>query len=51
MFNIFKKKPKKFGLERAKELNLISEEEFLVFKIERAKVELKNYLNKGKKKK
>lgn len=50
MFNIFKKKPKKLGLERAKELNLISEEEFLILKIERFKGRISD-LNKGKKKK
>ena len=47
----FKKKPKKVGLEQAKEMNLISEKEFLKLKIWRADEELKNYLNKGKKKK
>jgi len=51
MFKFFKKKAKKMGLEQAKELKLISEEEFLELKIERAKAELKNYLNKNKKKK
>ena len=40
MFNIFKKKAKKLGLEKAKELSLISQEEFLELKIERAMVEL-----------
>lgn len=51
MFNIFKKRSKKFGLEKAKAENLISEKEFLKLKIWRADEELKNYLNRGKKKK
>jgi len=51
MFKFFKKKVKKFGLEEAKELKLITEEEFLYLRIERAKVELKDFLNKAKKKK
>jgi len=50
MFKFFKKKAKKFGLEEAKDLKLITEEEFWILKVERAKVDLKHFLNKGKKK-
>ena len=47
---LFSKKPKKLGLERAKELGLITEEELLRLKAERASEELKGFLLKGSKK-
>lgn len=48
---IFRKKPKKEGLEKAQEMNLITREEFLELKISRVERELKEYLGKGKKRK
>ena len=50
MFNFFTK-TKKLGLERAKEMGLISEGEFLRLKSERADNRLKKYLAKNNKKK
>jgi len=51
MFKFFPKKTKKLGLEKAKELGLISEGEFLRLKSERADNRLKVYLAKNNKKK
>jgi len=51
IFKIFEKKTKKLGLEKAKDLDLITEVEFLKLKSERADEKLKNYLLKNKKKK
>lgn len=50
---LFKKKPNPnmIGLEKAKQDNLITEEEFLQLKSERAKMELSNYLKNKKLKK
>lgn len=51
MFKFFpNKKSKKLGLEKAKELGLITEEEMLRLKAERASEELKNHLLKSTKK-
>jgi len=50
MFKIFKKKIAKEGLEKAKELGLISDKEFLKLKVLRADEDLKTFLNKSKKK-
>lgn len=49
MFNLFKKKIVKSGLEEAERLGLISKAEFLEVKIKRAKEDLKRYLAKHKK--
>lgn len=49
MFNFFKKKPAKNGLEKAKEMKLITDKEFLKLKVLRADEELKTFLNKSKK--
>ena len=51
MFKFFPKKIKRLGLERAKAEGLITEEELLRLKAERASEELKFYLSKGSKKK
>ena len=51
MFKFFKKKVEKTGLEKALSLNLISKKEFLELKKGRIDDELKNYLDKDKKKK
>lgn len=48
ILKLFKKKSEvlKDDLEKAKVLKLITEEEFLELKVERAKKELKDFLNK-----
>lgn len=52
MFNFFlKSKTKRLGLEKAKELGLITEEELLRLKAERSGEELKKFLLKGSRKK
>lgn len=51
IFKIFEKKAKKEDLEKAKQLGLITEGEFLRLTSERADDKLKNYLLKNKKKK
>lgn len=43
-----KSRPKKEGLEKAKEMSLISEEEFLKLTIERAEEKYEEYLEKNK---
>jgi len=50
--NIFKRKKSndKEDLDKAKELGLITEEEMLRLKIERAEQDLKEYLDRQKKK-
>lgn len=50
MFKFLKKKPKLSGLEKAKELGLITELEFLKIKRERVDEELKSCLAKKNKK-
>lgn len=45
-----KRKEKREELERAKELNLISEEEFLELNVKRAEKKLKAFQGKDKKK-
>jgi len=51
MFKFFpNKKTKILGLEKAKEMGLITEEELLRLKAERASENLKSYLLKGTKK-
>lgn len=49
MFDFFKKKLKKEGLERAKELGLISEEEALKLEVQRAMEKLKKLKKRSKK--
>jgi hypothetical protein len=51
MFKIFKKKLPVSNLEKAKELGLITEEEFLRLKADRAKNELENFVKHNSKKK
>lgn len=51
MFKFFKKKINKIGPERAKELGLITEDEFFRLRYERAKEDWENCTNKNKKKK
>ncbi|GAI14863.1 unnamed protein product [marine sediment metagenome] len=50
MFFSKKSEVKKGSLEEAKKLGLITEEEFLKLKMERAEVKLKNFLDDKKKK-
>jgi len=50
MFDIFKKKVKKEGLEKARELGLISEEEALKLEVQRAMEKLKKLKKKRSKK-
>ena len=46
ILDFFKKKENLKDLEKAKDLNLITQEEFLNLKIERVKKELKEFLKK-----
>ena len=53
IFNVFKKKKpagEKTGLDEAKNLNLITEEEFLILKEKRASEEVKEFYDRRKKK-
>lgn len=50
MFNFLKKKPLKEGLEKAKQLNLFSEAEYLQLKSQRAEKEFKDFIAKKIKK-
>jgi len=43
----FNKKPPKEGLEKAKQLNLITELEFLKLKSDRTEADLKEYIKKN----